>query len=115
LKGLLPQFQLQSRPSIGRPWFDKFLHSFSNIDRDKLVNDAISVADCSWRCPRIFDKWLQSYDHFDGKFVSDLLKSYRTRCTPLIPDRNDLMRKAEFDRYSAKRFDDNKRSHKEIK
>lgn len=114
-QGLLPEFQLQSRPSIGRPWFDKFIHSISNIDRDKLVNDAVNIADCSWRCPRIFDKWLQSYDHFDGKVVSDRLKAYRTSDANLMPDRFDLMRKAEFDRYSAKRYDDNKRSHKEIK
>lgn len=106
-------FSAQSRPSIGFPWFHRFLHSLSIPDRDKLVNDVLSISGCSWKTPRIFDKWLSRMDHFDGHSVVDHLKYLRTLNSPDMPDRVDLQRKADFLRHSAERFKQNN-THMEL-
>lgn len=113
--GRASEFQAQSRPSIGWPWFIKFQNSISQIDCNKLINDAVSISGLNWKCPRIFDKWYSSVDPFNGPVYAQLIKDIRTENTPLIPDRRDLKRKADFDLYSVKRYQDNNRSHMEIK
>lgn len=114
--GKVSEFQAQSRPSIGRPWFSKFCSSLSIPDAgERLVNDVVSIDGITWKCPRIFDKWLKGMDHFDGEQISNYIKTLRTLNTPLIPDRQDLKRKADFDRYSAVHYNEIKRSHNEVK
>ncbi len=113
--GKISEFQVQSRPSIGRPWFERYFDSISQVDGEKLVNDVVSVYDIQWKCPRIFDRWLQSRDYFDGPLISEKIKFLRTLGYPLMPDRQALKCKADFDRYSAAHFKDNNRSHKEVK
>lgn len=112
--GRISEFQAQSRPSIGKPWFDAFCRTLSVPDGQKLVNDCLSIAGTTWRTPRIFDRWLLQMDQFDAPVILEKVKSLRLLEVPNMPDRNDLKRKADFDRYSAKRFEENKRSHKEV-
>lgn len=109
--GRASEFQAQSRPSIGWPWFNAFRKSIAQVDGDKLVNDVVSISGISWKCPRIFDKWLSTIDPKHAQLIKDL----RTKDAPLIPDRRDLKRKADFDRYSVMRYQENNRSHMEIK
>lgn len=113
-QGLVSEFQCQSRPSIGFPWFHKYISSLSLIDRDALVNDSVEIAGVSWRCPRIFSKWLASMDQFDGKLVADRLSELRSRSQSDVPDRDDLFRISRHDRYCAERYKLNN-THKEIK
>lgn len=112
-KGLESEFQAQSRPSIGFPWFLKYVGSLSLVDRDKLVNDSVEIAGVSWRCPRIFSKWLSAMDYFDGKLVADRLAELRSRSQADEPDRDDLFRISRHDRYCAERYKLNN-IHKEI-
>lgn len=111
--GLLPEFQCQSRPSIGWPWFLRYFGTISNIDGDKLVNDLVSVHGISWKCPRIFTKWLSSLDHFDGSLVAQRLARLRQLSCDPIPDRDDLARRSRFDQYSADHYKQNN-THKEL-
>lgn len=112
--GRVSEFQAQSRPSIGRPWFDRFCQALSVPDKDKLVNDCLSIAGMTWKTPRIFEKWFLTIDQFDAPVINDHIKYLRTKDAPEIPDREDLQRKARFDRYSAERYNEIKRSHKEV-
>lgn len=111
--GLESEFQAQSRPSIGYPWFLKYVGSLSSVDRDKLVNDCVEIAGVSWRCPRIFSKWLAAMDHFDGKLVADRLSELRSRSQADEPDRDDLFRISRYDRYRAEQYKQTN-THKEI-
>lgn len=113
LLGLLPEFQKQSRPSIGYPWFSRYVGSLSQVERDKLVNDCVSVAGIDWRCPRIFNKWLLRMDQFDGEQVVRLLSDMRRRSLPDKPDRQDLKRISQFERYRAESYRNNN-THKEV-
>lgn len=113
-QGLVNEFQCQSRPSIGYPWFLKYIGVLSCVDRDKLVNDCVEIAGMSWRCPRIFSKWIQAFDHFDGKVVSSRLSELRSRAMSEEPDRLDLQRISRHNRYCAERYK-NQNQHKEIK
>lgn len=111
--GRILPFQTQSRPSIGRPWFDRFYSSLSVPDREKLINDCCSVGDISWKCPRIFDRWLRSYDHFDGPRVADIAKALRIQDIDPLPDRAVLKRKSDFAEYQSAYYKQTNK-HKEI-
>lgn len=106
-------FLIQSRPSIGRPWFDKFKDSLSNPFGDKLVNDVVSLSGIQWKCPRIFEKWTASLDHFDGPAIVERLKNIRTIDSPDFPDLVEVKRKKDFDEYSARHYQQNN-NHKEV-
>ena len=112
--GRISEFQVQSRPSIGRPWFDKFFDTVSVPDREQLVNDSLAIAGVEWRVPRIFEKWFLTLDHFDSPVILSRIKELRQFGKPVMPDRADLKRKADFDRYSAKRYQSENLSHKEV-
>lgn len=113
--GIQPPYSFQSRPSIGYPWFVRYCDSISQVNErtGKLVNDFISVDGVTWRCPRIFDKWMQANDRFGGLERSDSIKFYRSRDGPSVPDRIDLLRKSYFARYRAEHFKHENR-HKEL-
>lgn len=117
--GRLLPFHTQSRPSIGRPWFDKFYSSLSIPDGENLINDTLSVDKVDWKVPRIFSRWLQSMDFHDGKRIVRLLSDIRQRSGAianagrLVPDRQDLKRKRDFGRYQADHYKQNNK-HKEI-
>lgn len=111
--GRVLPFQLQSRPSIGRPWFDLYYKTIAVPDRDKLVNDCCSIAGIEWKCPRIFDRWLRSIDFFDGNYVADLARDIRTADAPELPDREDLKRKHDFAAYQAAHYKQ-ENIHKEV-
>ena len=109
--GRVSEFSLQSRPSIGYPFFIKYKDNLSLIDLDSLINDSVDIGDISWRVPRIMDKWRV---RLEGDHSMNMIKKVRSSGSPEVPDRIDLKRKADFDRYSAKRYQDTNRSHKEI-
>lgn len=113
--GRIREFQAQSRPSIGRPWFDRFCSSLSNpTESGELINDCVAISGIEWKCPRIFSKWLASYDHFDGKKIVDRLSALRQLgYTELEPDRDDLKRISDFERYRAAQAKQNNK-HKEV-
>lgn len=112
--GKLPEFQCQSRPSIGFEWFKKYFDSLSNPNGSgKLINDALEIAGTSWKCPRIFSRWLAQFDHFDGEKVVDYLKRLRLADADSVPDLETLQRKARFDCYRAEHYKLNNQ-HKEI-
>ncbi len=118
--GRILPFHTQSRPSIGRPWFDRFFSSLSIPSERGLINDTLSIADVDWKVPRIFSRWLQSMDHFDGSRITRLLADYRqwsatvANSGRLEPDRQALKRKRDFGRYQADHYKQNNK-HKEIK
>lgn len=112
--GRVSEFATQSRPSIGFPWFTKFFETLSQPDGDKLVNDYLSIAGVSWRIPRIFKKWYSLLDPFNAPAHLDMLQKIRELDLPLVPDRQDLKRKADFDLYSAERYKSNRSLHKEV-
>lgn len=113
--GRILPFSAQSRPSIGRPWFNRFCSEVSKIDNagQKLINDSLSIAGCSWRVPRIFDKWIMSLDQFDAPFVLERIKHFRSKGQLEMPDREDETRRRIYDQYSADHFKTNNK-HKEI-
>lgn len=111
--GRVNEFQVQSRPSIGYPWFLKYESSLSNIGKETLVNDCLSIAGVTWKTPRIFDRWRSRMDQFDGPPCVERLKKFRTANVDPMPDRADLKRLDEFDLYSFdRRF--NNRSKNEV-
>lgn len=98
------EFQFQSRPSIGRPWFDRYFQSIAQPDRCKLVNDCVAVANVEWRCPRIFSRWIDAMDCFDGPKVREYLSELRQIGREPVPDYADLKRKEDFAKYRASQF-----------
>lgn len=113
--GKISEFQMQSRPSIGQPWFLKYWDKLSLLDGDKLVNDSLSISDTEWKIPRIFSRWLETYvDRFDAPTYNRFMSDFRSKNYPDVPDRKDLKRKAAYDRYAAERYKDMRRSHKEV-
>lgn len=113
--GRVLPFLAQSRPSIGRPWFDKFFQTLSLPDGEKLVNDCLAIADVEWKCPRIFSRWLESIDPFEAKEINEKVKRLRIKeyGEELRPDRIDLKRKSDFERYRAARYKQ-ENTHKEV-
>lgn len=108
----LPFFN-QSRPSIGKPWFDKFHNDLSVPDGDNLVNDYLSFNGSSFRVPRIMHKWFDSIDHFQGKYLRTKISAIRSSHFPDVPDRDELKRKDNFLKYRAERYN-HEQKHKEI-
>lgn len=100
---LSPEFRMQSRPSIGKPWFDKFYTGLSIPFRDQIINDSIDLPGLSWRIPRIFSKWAVQLDQFDGKKLVDRLSTIRQQDLD-YPDRADLARKSDFEKYRASHY-----------
>lgn len=98
-KHIVPEFQFQSRPSIGYPWFLEYCSSLTSVDGDRLINDALEIAGQTWKCPRIFDRWLERMDHFDGPMVIQRIKRLRQLQSDRMPDRDKLRRKADFEIY----------------
>ena len=97
----IPEFSFQSRPSIGFPWFDKYRNSLVGL---QLIGEVVQLAGTSWKCPRIFDKWLRLVDHFDGARIADKIKLLRTAKVDPLPDRVDLARKRNYEIYREKQF-----------
>lgn len=104
--GLDDEFTMQSRPSIGYPWFIRNYGQLSKIDsiHQKLISDNIEIPSFSWRIPRIFDKWLLRIDQFDAVEVLNRIKFIRQLDAPLVPDREELLQKADFAKYKADKY-----------
>lgn len=98
-KYIVPEFQFQSRPSIGYPWFLQYCNALSNIDGERLINDVLEIAGQAWKCPRIFDRWLERMDYFNGPMVVQRIKRLRQLSQEHLPDRDKLKRKADFEIY----------------
>lgn len=101
--GRSPEFQAQSRPSIGWPWYCKYGHNLSIPHEGELVNDCIEISGIKWKPPRIFGRWMEAQDQFDGPRASELLKGYRQASVNPLPDRKNLKRLDDFDLYSFDR------------
>lgn len=97
----IPEFSFQSRPSIGWPWFDKFRNDIIGL---QMIGEVVQLAGTSWKCPRIFDKWLCLVDHFDGPRMQEKIKLLRTAKMDPLPDRLDLKRKADYEIYREKQY-----------
>lgn len=107
-------FVLQSRPSIGYPWFSKYCETVSVPNKERLINDVLEIADIKWSIPRIFFRWLERFDHFDGPRSVQLIKELREKMFPHdVPDRVDLKRKADYLKYRASQYQINN-THKEV-
>lgn len=111
--GRVSEFQAQSRPSIGWPWFDRFCSSLSNVSGERLINDVLSISGFTWKTPRVFSKWLRAFDHFDGKNITDRLSRLRSLESPDEPDFVDLSRISQYDKYRELTHKLNNK-HKEI-
>lgn len=112
--GIIPEFSFQSRPSIGRSWFDRYYRSLSTPFGDKLVNDVVSISGMNFKIPRIFGKWIDSLDQFDGPVHRKLLSEIRSKAYNAVPDFEDLRRKRNFILYKNERYKLNN-NHKEVK
>ena len=118
LTGRIRPYSVQSRPSIGYPWFDRYYQSLSQPCGDKLVNDTLSISGYEWKIPRIFDKWLRgrymATRHGDQSARADDIK--RLRQLSMLgyePDRQDLMRINDFELYKATQIKNNNK-HNEV-
>lgn len=106
----LSAFQVQSRPSIGFPWWQLHRLDLSVIDRDKLVNDGIEIDGLKWKIPRIMNRWLTyNYPLVDYEQI----RARRVQDAPDYPDLKACARKAAYLRYRAASYE-NKNTHKEI-
>lgn len=112
--GRVPSFSCQSRPSIGRPWFDKFNNTLllPSVDGTKLFNDTFSIADTDWKIPRIFMRWFAKVRGVD--FVNAVSRFHSSLLDSDVPDFADIKRRRDFDRYSADHYKQNNK-HKEIR
>ena len=111
--GIIPEFQFQSRPSIGRSWFDKYWRTLSTPYQQELINDVVSIAGMNFKVPRIFGKWIDSLDQFDGPEVRKNLSAIRSLAFDISPNWEELKRKKNFMLYKNEHFKLNN-NHKEI-
>lgn len=103
-------FQVQSRPSIGFPWWQQHRNELSLIDRDRLVNDGISIDGISWKIPRVMNRWLTwNYPLIDYEQI----RSRRVMDMPEYPDLAECARKEAYLKYRASSFETNN-THKEV-
>lgn len=106
----LSSFQVQSRPSIGFPWWQQYRNTLSRIDGDRLVNDGIEIDGIRWKIPRIMNRWLQyNYPLYDYESI----RSRRIVDAPAFPDLQTLRRKDDFLKYRASSYKNNN-NHKEL-
>lgn len=109
-EGKISEFQFQSRPSIGRPWFDRYKDSIAVPHGDSLVNDCVAVGDVQWRVPRLMSKW---FERDDGLALKRLVSHIRQANGPAVPDRADLARRENFAKYRALQFNKERNNEKE--
>lgn len=116
--GRIREFQAQSRPSIGFPWFSRFYKTIAvPTDEGTLVNDCLAISDVEWKCPRIFEKWMLgnkfTKEHGDQSDLVRRIKEIRALNVDTVPDRIDLIRKSDFEQYRTAQIKQNQK-HKEI-
>lgn len=108
--GKISEFQFQSRPSIGRPWFDRYKDSIAVAHDGKLYNDLVSVGRIKWRVPRIMMKW---FAREKGEDYARLVSDIRLASSDPVPDRQDLKRREDFAKYRASQFNKERKKENE--
>lgn len=109
--GCINTFSVQSRPSVGFPWYKKYCGNLMQEFNGKLYHDFISTADFDWRVPRIMMKWHER--RLNNPLAFRRIGLLRSLNSPDVPDREQLLRLKISDEHKARRFKINN-LHKEL-